>query len=350
MNRKWWIRFLFLFLISWISCLWGSDFVIAGEFTYTTDFVDNLLNSYLANRESKTYLSNAYSSNFSLNPYESALKQSQLLHEEKLALALNGMEQYFNNLHCDISRAEFSEILNLYSKEYQKDLEFFSRQTKKTVSNSSKAYNSNKDKKNKMPGSKNAGTDTCIKYNTCLGKSRLDKGCIDAIVSLYTEEKTKAENNQNVSNANMGKEKFFNNSIEDSPYDIQYDISVIEKILYESVEIPDALVFYPLPGNNGKKEKKSVSPTKNNNTNKDTNWWQKNQTSSSMTSQNGNNLNGDTNSSKEDSTNAISQWKQIITDNKNTDNINILEENLWDEEFNNFMKGEGYQRKISFKN
>jgi len=113
MNRKWWIRFLFLFLISWISCLWGSDFVIAGEFTYTTDFVDNLLNSYLANRESKTYLSNAYSSNFSSNPYESALKQSQLLHEEKLALALNGMEQYFNNLHCDISRAEFSEILNL---------------------------------------------------------------------------------------------------------------------------------------------------------------------------------------------------------------------------------------------
>jgi hypothetical protein len=302
--------------------------VIAGEFTYTTDFVDNLLNSYLANRESKTYLSNAYSSNFSSNPYESALKQSQLLHEEKLALALNGMEQYFNNLHCDISRAEFSEILNLYSKEYQKDLEFFSRQTKRTVSSSKKAYNSNKDKKNKTQGSKNAGTDTCIKYNTCLGKSRLDKGCIDAIVSLYTEEKTKAENNQNVSNANMGKEKFFNNSIEDSPYDIQYDISVIEKILYESVEIPNALTFYSLPGNNGKKEKKSVSPSTTNSTkNGNASSQNANQTSSTSNSRNGNTQQGNQSSSITTTETSQSKGKQI-KDTEETMNIDPGEANL----------------------
>ena len=86
------------------------------------NLADSILNSYLANREDKSYLKAVYSSNFSTDPYGDAANRENLLLEEQFSLAINFMEQSFKEKKCDISRKDFTNFLDEYSVEYQNDL------------------------------------------------------------------------------------------------------------------------------------------------------------------------------------------------------------------------------------
>ena len=59
------------------------------------NLADSILNSYLANREDKSYLKAVYSSSFSTDPYGDAANRENLLLEEQFSLAINFMEQSF---------------------------------------------------------------------------------------------------------------------------------------------------------------------------------------------------------------------------------------------------------------
>jgi len=49
----------------------------------------------------------------------------------------------------------------------------------------------------------------------------------------------------------MGKDKYWNASLEDSPYDILYDIQMISKLFFEEVQNPYQVTFYQMPDFNG---------------------------------------------------------------------------------------------------
>jgi len=198
------------------------------------NLADSILNSYLANREDKSYLKAVYSSNFSTDPYGDAANRENLLLEEQFSLAINFMEQSFKEKKCDISRKDFTNFLDEYSVEYQNDLALLTKGKHKSKSEK-------KDSENKAT----KRGDFCIKYNTCSAKSNVAYDCVSEIVSLYQQAKLEASEYQSVTTANMGTDKYYNNSLDDSPYDIKYDISVIEKIIFESVDEKDQTFFYP---------------------------------------------------------------------------------------------------------
>lgn len=93
--------------------------------------------------------------------------------------------------------------------------------------------------------------------------------CANIINQEYLNIQQAMQENQEVSEANLGNNKYRNGDTKDSDFDILHDIAQVGKVLFEDFKPQPELIFYKIPDFNNKKQKE--------------NWWSWPQTSSGWT-------------------------------------------------------------------
>ena len=91
---------------------------------------------------------------------------------------------------------------------------------------------------------------TCKKLTSCIeGKAtaNLNKKCEDIINENYTFWWEDQARKFIIEESNLWKDKYQNGNIEDSAYDLLYDIRQIGKILFDDTKSPTEILFYRLP-------------------------------------------------------------------------------------------------------
>ncbi|MDR0283238.1 MAG: hypothetical protein LBI53_08395 [Candidatus Peribacteria bacterium] len=74
--------------------------------------------------------------------------------------------------------------------------------------------------------------------------------CKEDIVHRYREGLISQKQLRSIKNAQMGRDKYWNVSLEDSPYDILYDVWMVSKLIFEEVQDPRSVTFFQMPASN----------------------------------------------------------------------------------------------------
>ena len=231
------------------------------------------------------------------------------------------MKEYFTQKSCNISIKQISNLLYAYSENYRKDVLI-------ATAKDSKKLNPRKEI--------NKARDICVEYNRCHNgtiEERTDpfNSCVPKIIDLYNNFFETVSSTQEIDNNNVGKEKYWNDNIEDSPYDIVYDFNTINKILYESFDKQEKISFYDLPDNNGKvKEDNKSNSSENQKQNSDSS--PQNTNNNQTPSQKVNSNSSNTNNSSQTTPNedkkteeVTSRGKEIKDTENNADDQNVQE-------------------------
>lgn len=116
--------------------------------------------------------------------------------------------------------------------------------------------------------SKNDMASSCSKLMSCVFQSN-DATTIPESISYcklvvnnyFTEIYANAYNISSLSEDNKWYDTFWNNSLEDSSYDVLYDIYNLSKILFDSVEEPSEILFYAMPNFQNNYQWNILTPT-----------------------------------------------------------------------------------------
>jgi len=95
-------------------------------------------------------------------------------------------------------------------------------------------------------------TKVCKKYYACYHGNQnalysAETFCKENFLKWYEAGVTYQENQHSIATAQMGSDKYRNMDVEDSPYDILYDMNAIAKLLFESIQDPVEMNFYYMP-------------------------------------------------------------------------------------------------------
>ncbi len=123
----------------------------------------------------------------------------------------------------------------------------------------------------------------CNQISNCIQGSPsklLSFDCNHTVNNFYLQGISYFENQENINDSNKGMDKYLNNSIEDSPFDILYDIIHIKKILFGEEGNEDLeLIFYRTPLFASTQSSSQSSPEggitsnfSNNSKNQESNW------------------------------------------------------------------------------
>ena len=278
------IRLFFSFFFFLI----GSISFLKADFSLTASFGESLLDAYENNKEFNDYLSEMYSPDFKWDPYGEVVKRQNLLRVERVAKTLSAMQRSYDSHHCNITLEEISEVLYGYSSTYRAEVSLgLAKDTKKQTKR----------------GTFNQRLQVCEKYLQCMNLPDFNT-CVYDIVSDFDALYVSSIQNQQIETNNMAKERYRNNSVEDSPYDLFYDISAIHKVIYESLD-PDEppILFYDAPS--------AYKAKKNKNQNQNTDSSQNQSTSNNQSSQNSQNSSSASKTSSLSSNGKNSQSKSV---------------------------------------
>lgn len=197
------------------------------------------MTNYVAKREQNSYINAAYKSNFSADPFADAVERSV---EEVLSPLLGGMENVSARIQknsCSLSKKELSTIL------YYFDESFHSQMFIELSQNTNQYFQSVPDQESAIRA--------CKKYVDCRygGSGDILTLCRDDIVPRYQQGFKSTTRFQSVLHTQVGKDKYWNSSLEDSPYDLMYDITAIGKVMFEDIQQPVEVFFYHMPNYKG---------------------------------------------------------------------------------------------------
>ena len=138
---------------------------------------------------------------------------------------------------CSLSQKEISTILYYFDENFRASMEY-------SISQKS-------NQSNEAP-SRLEVERACASLNFCYYVAGTFRGdvmtdCREKMLTWYNNGYLKKSNTQRVKLAQLGADKYRNTSLEDSPYDLLYDISAIAKIFFEDVQEPYQLAFYHMP-------------------------------------------------------------------------------------------------------
>jgi hypothetical protein len=202
--------------------------------------IADFLTKSLAEREQKSYLNRAYEANFPTDPFGAVMEEVQ---GKKNDLVLGGIEEIATQLkihNCSLSQKNISAILYYFNDNFRGNMEY------QLLKNSSQTVEIRY-----TPG---AVESACKKFNQCYYtafKGDVMTDCKEKFTHRYSEGVNRKQNLQTIQTVQVGEDKYRNTSLEDSPYDLMYDISAISKILFESIQDPHQLAFYHLPNRKG---------------------------------------------------------------------------------------------------
>ncbi|GHV25682.1 hypothetical protein FACS1894176_04800 [Bacteroidia bacterium] len=233
--------FLALFLLGLFTPV--SQVFSAGGLDMSFDSnIAEYLNKIIATREQNSYLERSYEANFPADPFGAVVEEIQ---NQKNELIIGGISEIATQLQmkgCSLTQKKISNILYYFEDNFRANM---GAQVAK--------------KSNQYIDARPTGGEAekaCVEFNQCYYGNGNFKGdvmtdCKDKFQTWYREGSIRKERFQTVKIAQVGQDKYWNNSLEDSPFDLLYDMSAISKILFESVQEPYQLAFYHLPNRKG---------------------------------------------------------------------------------------------------
>lgn len=167
--------------------------------------------------------------------YNESLEKAQLLEVNPILESVKKTTRALNdNYLCNLKDDDLINILYRENKDFKKNIKNLSL----WVSSSEKADMIN----------------SCSKLMWCVLSSDDSKKikeslsyCSLIVNDYYLEQYKNSYNLSSLSKWNEWYEAYWNNSLEDSNYDILYDIYILSKILFDSPEEPTEVLFYDLP-------------------------------------------------------------------------------------------------------
>ena len=279
---------------------------IFGSSVYWFDLLSEIENSFQKIYDewfSDEYLNMPYSSTYSEDPYGDELKNTEKINTQLELAWVDMVEQALAEKNCPMSKKKIRWILYYYEPEFRKDL-----------ARTLKLENGNMDS-NKFILDKESVMNYCVEYFQCeymnsqwdLIKTKHSESqrnfqwnsevppksieeikstvtaftsqdpetnCKNFFQKYYREGRNNKENGQKVEESQLWNDKYWNATLEDSPYDIMSDLWIIAKLLFEESQDPVQPVFYHLPmfrANNDAIQNHKNSP-ENNITNDWNNW------------------------------------------------------------------------------
>jgi hypothetical protein len=199
--------------------------------------ISDFLKKSLATREQKSYLNQVYSSKFANDPFGVALKNVQDQGNEILLGGFQRVQLQLQQKSCSLAQKDIALILAYAHPPFKSTTTY---QIFSDVAFQSTTIDVN------------TARQACQRFNQCYYVPGSFKGemmvdCVTKFVSRYTAGYAESERMQSVQMAQAGSDKYRNTSLDDSPYDIMYDISAVSKVLFEGIQEPVEVLFYHLP-------------------------------------------------------------------------------------------------------
>ena len=239
-------------LVFWIvSLLWTQTGIFAIDLTSE---IYSLLERY---ETSNDYMNDAYSKKYSKDPYWDALKNiSDKSSQIKLSW-VEYVEDILSKENCRMSEKKIAAILYYFSPDFRSEFARTLRMNWKPTDSKNYVF------------SWGVISEYCVEYYKCMNSDKnktlwesmtsienelvaatsrtIETNCKEFFLQYYDEWKSNELRKQAVNTSQLWNDKYWNASLEDSPYDIIKDIESVWKFLFEEVESPITPVFYNLP-------------------------------------------------------------------------------------------------------
>ena len=236
---------------------------------------------------SADYMSNVYSSNFSKDPFGDAVSNMEDKSKQLNIAWAKYVENLLNKNGCYLSQKKIRSILYYFVPEFRTELTRSLKQEQWDYD--SKKYQLNKDKLMKyceeyyecenfewysVWNLKDHGLERII---TAATSADVETNCKEFFQDNYKKGQNNMKNIQKVEVIQAWSDKYWNSSVDDSPYDIMSDFGVLAKLLYRDAEEAITPVFYNIPMFSN--SKKNLDDRKNSNSSDNLGWGVKNTTS-----------------------------------------------------------------------
>lgn len=259
------IRFLCLLLCVWITQVFTCGFVNAQNTNSTRNNINNwtdnawaswdehnagvaldlgiskTLMNYLDTMKQDDYLKRLYQNSFSMNPFNDIVQETRNMATERNLWGIESISKTLWTKWCYITNDSISAILYTFSEQFSKDMTLQVAQNSKNVVNS-------------VPDRKRA-ENACFAFIKCYypntENSNIMNKCRDEILKMYNLWYSQTDRFQQVETVQVGEDRFWNwnskDKMQDSPFDLLYDMSSLARLLFEDVEESFVIAFYHMP-------------------------------------------------------------------------------------------------------
>ncbi len=230
-------KYISLFLLLWVVFFW--NFILWQSLSFWLDIWTKLSN-FENNWQNKNTMRKWQWDAVIKDLFENNLKQVESSRILPITDAVDKVSKQINWLYsCNLMPEDVFNIL------YNENLEF------------RMSVNKLKNKQWNWPDNE-AIFQSCNKFNVCRYKDE-DKDsefflsvdimntCMVMVNDVYTVFMDNNKNQLTLKDMNYWKELFWNNDLDDSSYDLLYDIDVISKLLFDSPKTPSTTNFYRFP-------------------------------------------------------------------------------------------------------
>lgn len=170
-------------------------------------------------------------------PFSHAFEQEKKQKNWPLIWALNQTRAFFQNQHsCDIPIADLSIILQEADETFRAFFyEDFIYEGKRISAPKGNAFDG-----------------ACQKLSRCfVHKNHLAElsfpACQEKVLQVYQPLYQAAQSQNQVETTALGKNKYLNGMLDDSEFDLLYDISQVGKVMFEGFKAAPELVYYQMP-------------------------------------------------------------------------------------------------------
>ena len=265
-------------LLQWLILSFATLVVVNGYVVWF-DLSDQIYSKFRDFRNevsTDSYTSTVYSKNLSKDPFGEAIKQVEDRSIKQNIAWADYIEQYLKQRWCHLSKKNIWAILYYFVPEFRVKLS-------RTIKQELWDYDSKKYVFDDWTIKK-----YCEEYFICdkyddknlssqkeISSENVMTSCKEFFESNYKWWEDNEKILQNVEFSQAWDDKYWNNSTEDSPYDIMIDLAVIAKLLYRDAQEPMMSVSYKMPnfGNAGKQSDKWESSTSSGESQTVPWWW-----------------------------------------------------------------------------
>ena len=239
-----WVMLLFV----WGSCGFCSD-------------LSDKINSVVKNYKKDSYLESQYKSSYSKDPFGDAMNQIKSMNMQQKMAGVEYIEKLLLQKNCSLSQKKILSILYYFDSDGSLNFRSEIARTMKMDSSdySSKSLVFDKDKikeycedfyvceiyNNNEDGFKSYKDNIKDKITSAKAEGIFDR-CKE-FFSNYKVWQANEKRQQWVETARWWGDKYWDASVEDSPYDIMVDFWDVGKLLYTDMDQPITPVFYDLP-------------------------------------------------------------------------------------------------------
>lgn len=228
---------------------------------------------------SDSYLEALYLDVYSKDPYWDELKNVSEMSMQKKIAWVEYVEEALSTNNCSLNQKKLWAILYYFVPEFRAEIaknmkmELWESSSRKFVFDEDtvlwycREYYQNCVLSNKGGSADDAWNGTI----TASTPENIKTNCQEFFQRSYREWQANEERVQNLQLSQLGADKYWNGTVDDSPYDVMFDISTQWELSFEDVEQVLTPVLYDIPVFNKSKDK-ILNKSKNNSNNNRNTW------------------------------------------------------------------------------